>query len=102
MTALVDQAASNVRAVLAALADPDDELCASAATRHRLEGAALALAGRLSRTYLILNLALVADAMKERGLRSSCPSRGTLGVLTFHDEGGPCERSVCRTTVRRC
>jgi hypothetical protein len=48
VTALVDQAASNVRAVIAALADPDDELRASAATRHRLEGAALALAGRLS------------------------------------------------------
>jgi hypothetical protein len=34
------------------------------------------------------------DVMKERGLRSSCPSRACmLGVLTlFHDEGGPCER----------
>ena len=32
-----------------------------------------------------------SDVMKERGLRSSCPSRARmLGVLTlFHDEGGP-------------
>ena len=36
-------AARQARAVLAALADPDDELTASAATRHRLEGAVLAL-----------------------------------------------------------
>ncbi len=31
------------RAVLDAIAEPDDELTASAATRYRLEGAALAL-----------------------------------------------------------
>jgi hypothetical protein len=36
------------------------------------------------------------DAMKERGLRSR-ESRGTLGVLTSHDEGGPCERRVRRS-----
>ncbi len=36
-------AAQQTRAVLAAIADPADELTASAATRHRLEGAALAL-----------------------------------------------------------
>ena len=33
-----------------------------------------------------------SDVMKERGLRSSCPFRARmLGVLTFYDEGGPCE-----------
>ncbi len=36
-------AARHARAVLAALADPDDELTATPATRNRLEGAALAL-----------------------------------------------------------
>ena len=35
--------AENLRTVAAAAADPDDELTASAATRHRIEGAALAL-----------------------------------------------------------
>jgi hypothetical protein len=37
------ESARQTRAVLDAIADPDDELTASAATRHRLEGAALAL-----------------------------------------------------------
>ena len=36
-------AARHARAVLAALADPDDELTATAAMRNRLEGAAVAL-----------------------------------------------------------
>ena len=36
-------AARQARAVLAALADPDDELTATAAMRNRIEGAALAL-----------------------------------------------------------
>ena len=36
-------AARQARAVLAALADPDDELTATPATRNRLEGAAVAL-----------------------------------------------------------
>ena len=36
-------AARQARAVLAALADPDDELTATAAMRNRLEGAAVAL-----------------------------------------------------------
>jgi len=36
-------AARQARALLAALADPDDELAATPATRNRLEGAALAL-----------------------------------------------------------
>ena len=36
-------AARQARGVLAALADPDDELTASAAMRNRLEGAAVAL-----------------------------------------------------------
>jgi len=36
-------AARQARAVLAALADPDDGLTATPATRNRLEGAALAL-----------------------------------------------------------
>lgn len=36
-------AARQARGVLAALADPDDELTATPATRNRLEGAALAL-----------------------------------------------------------
>ena len=32
----------------------------------------------------------LSDAMKERGLRSSwVRPGGMLGVLTFHDEGGP-------------
>lgn len=35
--------AQQLRAVLDALIEPGDELTASAATRHRLEGAALAL-----------------------------------------------------------
>lgn len=35
--------ARQTRAVLAELADPDSELTATAATRHRLEGAALAM-----------------------------------------------------------
>lgn len=35
--------ARQIRGVLDEIADPDDELTASAATRHRLEGAALAL-----------------------------------------------------------
>jgi hypothetical protein len=37
------ETARQLRAVLAALADPDDELTANGATRHRIEGAALAL-----------------------------------------------------------
>ena len=44
-----------------------------------------------------------SDVMKERGLRSSCPSRARMLVVftLFHDEGGPCERilrgsAVCR------
>ena len=36
-------AARHARAVLAALADPDDELAATAAMRNRIEGAAVAL-----------------------------------------------------------
>jgi len=36
-------AARQARGVLAALGDPDDELTATAAMRHRLEGAAVAL-----------------------------------------------------------
>ena len=36
-------AARQARGVLAALADPDDELTATAAMRHRIEGAAVAL-----------------------------------------------------------
>jgi len=36
-------AARQARRVLAALADPDDELTATAAMRNRLEGAAVAL-----------------------------------------------------------
>ena len=36
-------AARQARGVLAALADPDDELTASAAMRNRIEGAAVAL-----------------------------------------------------------
>jgi len=36
-------AARQARGVLAALADPDDELTATAATRNRLEGATIAL-----------------------------------------------------------
>ena len=36
-------AARQARGVLAALADPDDELTTTAAMRHRIEGAALAL-----------------------------------------------------------
>ena len=36
-------AARQARAVLAALADPDDELAATAAMRNRIEGAAVAL-----------------------------------------------------------
>jgi len=36
-------AARQARGVLAALADPDDELTATAAMRNRLEGAAVAL-----------------------------------------------------------
>jgi len=36
-------AARQAREVLAALADPDDELTATPATRNRLEGAAVAL-----------------------------------------------------------
>ena len=36
-------AARQARAVLAALGDPDDELTATPAMRHRIEGAALAL-----------------------------------------------------------
>ncbi|MCA1709770.1 MAG: hypothetical protein LC808_43430, partial [Actinobacteria bacterium] len=36
-------AARQARGVLAALADPDDELTATAAMRHRLEGTAVAL-----------------------------------------------------------
>jgi hypothetical protein len=35
--------AASLRAVLTDLADPDSELTATAATRHRLEGAVLAL-----------------------------------------------------------
>jgi hypothetical protein len=35
--------AENLRVVLAAVADPDDELTASPATRRRIEGAVLAL-----------------------------------------------------------
>src|SRR6187431_443245 len=44
-----------------------------------------------------------SDVMKERGLRSSCPSRARmLGVFTlFHDEGGPCERILRGSTVCR-
>ena len=37
------EAAQALRGVLAEVDDPDDELTASAATRHRIEGAALAL-----------------------------------------------------------
>ena len=36
-------AARQARGVLAALGDPDDELTATAATRNRIEGAAVAL-----------------------------------------------------------
>ena len=36
-------AARQARGVLAALGDPDDELTATAAMRHRMEGAAVAL-----------------------------------------------------------
>ena len=36
-------AAEQLRVVLAAVVDPDDELSASPAIRHRIEGAALAL-----------------------------------------------------------
>ena len=36
-------AACQARGVLAALGDPDDELTATAATRNRIEGAAVAL-----------------------------------------------------------
>jgi hypothetical protein len=32
---------------------------------------------------------LPSDAMKERGLRSSWVPGGMLGLLAFHDEGGP-------------
>ena len=41
--AIAADAARQARGVLAALADPDDELTATAAMRHRLEGAAVAL-----------------------------------------------------------
>ena len=43
------------------------------------------------RTYFATHQAEWSDVMKERGLRSSCPSRARmLGVFTlFHDEGGP-------------
>jgi hypothetical protein len=34
------------------------------------------------------------DAMKERGLRSRDVPRHSRGAH-FHDEGGPCERSLC-------
>jgi len=37
------ESARQTRAVLDAISDPGDELTASAASRHRLEGAALAL-----------------------------------------------------------
>ena len=43
MRATAADAARQARAVLAALADPDDELTATAAMRNRLEGAAVAL-----------------------------------------------------------
>jgi len=42
-TATAADAARQARGVLAALADPDDELTASAAMRNRIEGAATAL-----------------------------------------------------------
>ena len=41
--ATATDAARQARAVLAALADPDDELTATAAMRNRIEGAAVAL-----------------------------------------------------------
>jgi hypothetical protein len=41
--AAAGEAARQKHAVLAAITDPDDELTASAATRHRMEGAALTL-----------------------------------------------------------
>ena len=43
MRATAAESARQTRAVLDAIAEPDDELTASAATRYRLEGAALAL-----------------------------------------------------------
>lgn len=39
----LDEVAAQLRAVLAALCDPDDDLTAPAATRNRIEGAALTL-----------------------------------------------------------
>jgi hypothetical protein len=36
----------------------------------------------------------ISDAMKERGLRSRDVPRHSRGAH-FHDEGGPCERSLC-------
>jgi hypothetical protein len=44
-------------------------------------------------TYWRRRLA-VSDAMKERGLRSRDVPRHSRGAH-FHDEGGPCERSLC-------
>jgi len=41
--AVAAETARQLRAVLDELADPEDELTASAATRHRLDGAALAM-----------------------------------------------------------
>ena len=49
LRAAAADAARQTRAVLAALDEQDSELTASAATRHRLEGAALALDALSSR-----------------------------------------------------
>ena len=43
MRATAADAARQARGVLAALADPDDELTATAAMRNRIEGAAVVL-----------------------------------------------------------
>jgi hypothetical protein len=44
--------------------------------------------------HRMLHANLDPDAMKERGLRSRDVPRHSRGAH-FHDEGGPCERSLC-------
>ena len=76
-------AARQARAVLAALADPDDELTATAAMRNRIEGAT---AGRLER--LGAHDATCCPVLVVAG-RSSAASRS----FCASDRGGACAQT---------
>ena len=73
-------AARQARAVLAALADPDDKLTATAAMRNRIEGAALALetvaGGRPGGVAYRLNTLLTGERSRDQ-----CAMLGEYGPL---------------------